>query len=605
MARRNIGKKASGNKSPTGTEPPKSPDTEGTEGMTSLPEAASGEMPETSDQPGRLPEMGSGVTDPESEQSGDTPDAATDSFSDSKDPAIDAPLADPVAQPRPDADQPLAGDVPATEPADTLDDPALAKDQSAFDAATGPGGTAEPGASDPYLSEPAGATLRDSDQRLASDLPEAETIDTPEDPAKTADTAETQLGIETDGAKGPPESADPDVTQPKDMAEPVGDAGSAPDMRAQDSGTAPAQDPAAQASGDPVAPAAALASPPPPPPAPKRSIFPLLLGGLLAGGIGFGAQTLLDQSAPAGPNIAALEAEIADLRAALAAQPAPADLSPLEAELAALRDQITNLPAPDAVAASDDLNAAVDQLRADFAQAEGIDLSSLEAQIQGLSDTLADQQTTLDSTDTRMTDLQTLLDDTDARLNAVQADLDDLRDLAERRVVEAEAAIDTARAQSGLDSLRAALETGAPYRDAVTRLTDAGVPVPEALARPADSGIATLEALQDSFDDAARSALRVSLQDAPTESTTDRLGNFLRAQVGARSTVPRPGDDPDAVLSRATAAMEAGDLTGALAEIEALPEPAQAAMGEWLSAARARVAAQAALPDLTTAITTE
>ena len=602
MARKNIGKRASGNKTPTGTEPPKSPDTEVTEGTTSLPDTAPGAMPETPAEPEPRPGPDFDATRTEPEQGGDAPTAPIETpTSDSTDPAADAPLSEPLSETQPAADPPLSPDRPEGEPADSLDDAASAEDQSApataAAAATGSGDAPpDPKAADPQISDPSESPQPQADLRFPSDIPDTEPADSLDDAARSGEREKSEIAAEHDSTAQPqaPRS-DTDAAQPADMTKPAGDEDAAPAQPSQDKGGAApsAQEPATnlhENTGVPAA-AAAPASTPPPPPAPKRSIFPLLLGGVLAGGIGFGAQTLLDQRAPAGPDIAALEAEIADLRAALATQDAPADLSPLEAELADLRDQIANLPAPDAGVARDDLDAAVEQLRTELAQADGVDLAPLEARVQDLADALAGQQTTLD--------------DTDARMAALQADLDDLRDLAERRVVEAEAAIDAARAQSGLDSLRAALETGAPYRDAIARLTDAGVAVPDALAQPSDSGIATLEALQEGFDDAARSALRVALQDAPAASATDRLGNFLRAQVGARSTVPRAGDDPDAVLSRAAAEMEAGNLEGALTEIEALPDAAQAAMGDWLSAARARIAAQAALPDLTTAITTE
>ena len=80
------------------------------------------------------------------------------------------------------------------------------------------------------------------------------------------------------------------------------------------------------------------------------------------------------------------------------------------------------------------------------------------------------------------------------------------------------------------------------------------------------------------------------------------LTNFLKAQTGARSVAPREGDDPDAVLSRANASVEAGDIAAALDEIQALPENARQvpAMAEWLAGAQAYNDAQAALSDLTT-----
>ena len=61
---------------------------------------------------------------------------------------------------------------------------------------------------------------------------------------------------------------------------------------------------------------------------------------------------------------------------------------------------------------------------------------------------------------------------------------------------------------------------------------------------------------------------------------------------------PRAGSDPDAILSRADAAVNAGDIKGALAEIAALPQSGQAAMAGWTAAAQAWVEANAALAAL-------
>ncbi len=336
----------------------------------------------------------------------------------------------------------------------------------------------------------------------------------------------------------------------------------------------------------------------------KGGFLPLLLGGLVAGGIGYGAHFLTDQPAAESAEVEALRSEIAELRTALGAVPA-VDTEVLEAELGQLRAQLSEITLPETVVESADLNAAVELLREEFARTEGVDLSPLEARLEDVAGVLESQQQTMARAEEAIQLNTDQMAQTEERFAALDAELADLRDLAERRVAEAEAAIDAARAQSGLDSLRAALETGAAYADAVSRIQDAGIEVPQTLAASASTGIATVEQLQESFDQAARAALRVALQDAPAESTTDRLGNFFRAQVGARSIAPREGDDPDAVLSRASAAVEAGDLEAALSEIALLPEGAQAAMADWIAQARARIAARDSLQDLTTAITTE
>lgn len=336
----------------------------------------------------------------------------------------------------------------------------------------------------------------------------------------------------------------------------------------------------------------------PPPVAQDRSgaLFPLLLGGVLAGGIGYAAAYFTAPQTTNPAELAQLQDEISSLRAEMEAIPPAGDAQALEAEIAELREQIAGFPAAPGAEMSTDIEAELAQLRAQIG--DDVDLSALQTRLDELS---SQAETVTEDVES----LRAALGDADEQIATLTADMADLRDLAERRVAEAEAAVDTALAQSGLDSLRAALETGAPYADAVSRLEEAGVNVSEDLAAPSATGIATLEQLQDTYPEAARAALRAALQDAPTDSTADRLTNFLRAQVGARSTVPREGDDPDAVLSRAGAAVEAGDLEGALAEIDGLPETAQAAMSDWLDAARARIAARNALPDLTNAIPTE
>ena len=56
--------------------------------------------------------------------------------------------------------------------------------------------------------------------------------------------------------------------------------------------------------------------------------------------------------------------------------------------------------------------------------------------------------------------------------------------------------------------------------------------------------------------------------------------------------------DPDAILSRAEAAVRDGRLTDALAEIDTMPEQARAALDEWAGKARQRLEIQAAVQRL-------
>jgi hypothetical protein len=118
------------------------------------------------------------------------------------------------------------------------------------------------------------------------------------------------------------------------------------------------------------------------------------------------------------------------------------------------------------------------------------------------------------------------------------------------------------------------------------------------LAAHAATGVPTLQSLTDSFPDAARAALEAALKAQMGASWTDRALTFLRTETGIRSLDPREGNDPDAVLSRAEAAVQDDRLAEALAELAALPPEGQAAMQPWVDQAKVRIAALAATTEI-------
>jgi hypothetical protein len=263
-----------------------------------------------------------------------------------------------------------------------------------------------------------------------------------------------------------------------------------------------------------------------------------------------------------GDELAALQRRVEDL----AARPAPqgggtGSGSGVSAqELSGLRDRVAALedrPAPEA----------------------GVTEETLATRLNGLSEDLAAD---LDAAVSRLED----------RLAAQRSDIDALQS---RRAAEQDAARDSARGtlrRAAFTRLQTALDTGAPLAPAIAELRDTGVEVPEALSSVAEDGVPTLGELAADFPDAARAALV-----AVREETGDPLasvGDFLRAELGIRSLEPREGDDPDAILSRAEAALSEGRLDAALGEISALPEVGQAALSDWSARAGARRDALAA-----------
>ena len=73
----------------------------------------------------------------------------------------------------------------------------------------------------------------------------------------------------------------------------------------------------------------------------------------------------------------------------------------------------------------------------------------------------------------------------------------------------------------------------------------------------------------------------------------DRLAQNAERLVRIRPINEAPGDDPATVLARADAKATHGDLSGALAEVAALPAPVRAPAQAWMKKAEAQIAALA------------
>lgn len=163
----------------------------------------------------------------------------------------------------------------------------------------------------------------------------------------------------------------------------------------------------------------------------------------------------------------------------------------------------------------------------------------------------------------------------------------------------AEAAQQAAARADAVQRLRAAAQTGAPFADLLPGLE--GLTIDPALQAAAQSGLVTQKALAEAFPEPARKALDASLRATGGDGLGDRFYTFLKIQTGARSLDPQEGSDPDAVLSRAEASVEAGKIEAALQELAALPPEGQAEMAGWSEMAQKYMAADKALNDLVAA----
>ncbi|WP_131814581.1 hypothetical protein [Cognatishimia maritima] len=407
--------------------------------------------------------------------------------------------------------------------------------------------------------------------KISDDVVDAEIVeDTPV--AAEAETAEDVTAEETS-----PETAEDSVEaeQAEDTAadaetSDVSDADDAPVT--EDSVSAPEEVDSADESAEPDATPAA------PPPAPKNApekktgFVPVALGGVVAAALGFGVAQYV------GPMGAGDNEALINLQSSLTAQ---------SEQIATLQSQLQESQSTleDVFAANDTLSVQLEGLTGSVAAVNGRidDASGALAKLDGRIAVLEKNPIT-----------QSL---PSAAIEAYEREVEELKAAVAEQRAEAASMEENAKltaqqalARAALSRVFSALESGAPYRAALTDFSAAtGTTGPAALEGYADTGVPSLAALQSTFPDAARKALAAAR--GGSEPDSNKVMSFLKTQLGARSVTPQEGDDADAVLSRAEAALRAGRIGDSLAELDALSEAAKDAMSDWIAEAEARQAA--------------
>ena len=328
----------------------------------------------------------------------------------------------------------------------------------------------------------------------------------------------------------------------------------------------------------------------------------LVLGGAIAAALGFGAAHYVPLLWPPTSDSAAdtvalalaeqasrsdkLAADLATLTESVKAQPDAGALAKVAETMTTLQSDLTGqISAAQAaletisqsVGALDSRLAALERRPAAAGTVTGADLASVEADLTTLRTQL---DTQLARADSALTGLQTLADQTRQQLDTAAAG--------------AEASARSVGVVAALQRVQTALDSGSAFGGALDALAAYGVTVSDPL-RAQQDGVQPLRTLQQSFAEPARAALDASLKATVRDGAMDRVTAFFRTQLGARSLEPQNGTDPDAILSRAEAALQNGDLTTTLAEIAQLPAEGQAALAGWSAAAQTRLGVQQAV----------
>ncbi|PJE27513.1 Uncharacterized conserved protein [Pseudooceanicola antarcticus] len=297
-----------------------------------------------------------------------------------------------------------------------------------------------------------------------------------------------------------------------------------------------------------------------PAPARRNTFLPALLGGVVAAGLGFGAamiafppvdSTALEETQDA------QQAQLQDLSAQLEDGP---DLSQLEDGLSGVQG---------------DLGALQTSLGTLTEQLDGLSARVEELEKQPLAENVSDAA--IAAYEDELAALQQAMQDQRAEIEQMVEDSQSLR-------ADAAATARDTQVRAAQVRLNGSLSDGSSFEAPLKTLSELGLEIPAALEANAAAGVPTLARLRNDFPEAARAALSATRDG----SLGGSFGDFLKNQLGARSLTPQEGDDPDAILSRAEASLNDGDLGQVLVELDGLPEAALAAMDDWMTLARTR-----------------
>ncbi len=366
----------------------------------------------------------------------------------------------------------------------------------------------------------------------------------------------------------------------------------------------------------------------PPPPAASMSelkgFVTHLAAGLLGGLIGVIALAFAWHLIPTGksesPELGKIKERIAKLESTPAPSPDTEALATLDGRIKALESRQPETP-PDIAGLTDRVAQLESALKA-LAEAakNGGSVTDAAAITQQITEAEQRIQTNLDkaladaeaANAATLQAMQTAIDDMKAKIAVLAAagpgggESPDLTALTER-VAKLETAIDkgaagtkSAAAAIAFANLSSAVAEGRPFATELATIKSF-VPDPGDLGPLpafADKGIPTVPELARTFAASRDSALAAATP-APSGSLLDRLLASASTLIKVkRVDEAATGDSPSAVLARAEALLDKGDLAGAVKQVEALDGAARASFSAWLDQAHARLAANEILQRL-------
>lgn len=333
------------------------------------------------------------------------------------------------------------------------------------------------------------------------------------------------------------------------------------------------------------------------------------------------------------PALEALKQDFESLRSEVASAggaatgAASVDLKPLESRLDALESSTGQQTSVDLSPLEDRLSKLETEAAATTGEADKLtgSVSGLETELGGLKTQFADVENRLQNAEATAKAAQTAVSTSDvslktladsqaratetlsslssdissvgaantAALESIRAELDALS----KRLQQVEGTMGDATAREvaaralSVSALKSAVDSGRPYETELAAVK-AGLPADidvKALEAHAKTGVEPVSVLIAQFPPVARNIYQTFSEPDHSDDVLDSLLASARSIVAVRGPGDADGTGPEAALRRMENAVSNGDLSGAIAAYQDLPDAAKAAGSAWVARAEARV----------------
>lgn len=187
-----------------------------------------------------------------------------------------------------------------------------------------------------------------------------------------------------------------------------------------------------------------------------------------------------------------------------------------------------------------------------------------------------------------------------ARIAGLEADLDKVRQLAEKRAPQRERAGLLLLAVGQLEAATTSSGSFAAQLGSVRDLAPkepTGIESALSVLDAHKGGVETVSSLARRFNDLAKAVSQAKLAGSD-EGLVGKTLNTVASLVTIRRTDVVEGPGVDAVLARAENAVNAGDVSGAVAALEELSGATAERASDWIASAKARLAVDQAVAQL-------